>query len=80
VYQLMTYYDRAGAQTTTVEPLGTPTPDATPTSTPWKRSDCPSKEHNVPDGRDPWGGCFPGPKTTGVPEGVAALFLQGVRT
>jgi hypothetical protein len=32
---------------------------------------CPVATHNVPDGPDPWGGCWPGPKTTGYPHGLA---------
>jgi hypothetical protein len=32
---------------------------------------CPTTTHNVPDGPDPWGGCWPGPKTTGYPHGLA---------
>lgn len=31
---------------------------------------CPSPTPNAPDGRDPWGGCFPGPASTGVPPGT----------
>ena len=31
---------------------------------------CPISTPNTPDGPDPWGGCFPGPKTTGVPAGT----------
>lgn len=36
---------------------------ATPTPTP--TGGCPVTTPNVPDGPDPWGGCFPGPTTTG---------------
>jgi hypothetical protein len=32
---------------------------------------CPVATRNVPDGPDPWGGCFPGPQTSGVPAGTA---------
>jgi hypothetical protein len=32
---------------------------------------CPTATHNIPDGPDPWGGCWPGPKTTGYPHGLA---------
>jgi hypothetical protein len=31
---------------------------------------CPTTTPNTPDGPDPWGGCFPGPSTTGVPAGT----------
>jgi hypothetical protein len=31
---------------------------------------CPVSTPNTPDGPDPWGGCFPGPQTTGVPAGT----------
>jgi hypothetical protein len=31
---------------------------------------CPVATLNVPDGSDPWGGCWPGPATTGVPAGT----------
>lgn len=31
---------------------------------------CPETTPNVLDGPDPWGGCFPGPQTTGVPSGT----------
>lgn len=31
---------------------------------------CPVATANVPDGPDPWGGCFPGPQTAGVPAGT----------
>ena len=31
----------------------------------------------VPDGPDPWGGCFPGPKTTGVPADVVLSAYDG---
>jgi hypothetical protein len=32
---------------------------------------------NVPDGRDPWGGCFPGPSNTGVPSGTVLSTYTG---
>jgi hypothetical protein len=35
------------------------------------RGSCPLSTSNVPDGADPWGGCWPGPKTTGYPHGLA---------
>jgi hypothetical protein len=31
----------------------------------------------VPDGPDPWGGCFPGPLTTGVPAGTQLTTYTG---
>jgi hypothetical protein len=31
---------------------------------------CASPSPATPDGPDPWGGCFPGPRTTGVPDGT----------
>ncbi len=34
-------------------------------------SACPLSTPNVPDGSDPWGGCFPGPASTGYPHGLA---------
>ena len=38
---------------------------------------CPVSTPNVPDGPDPWGGCFPGPKSTGVPQGTALTTYTG---
>jgi hypothetical protein len=32
---------------------------------------CAVSTANVPDGPDPWGGCWPGPTTTGVPGGTS---------
>jgi len=32
---------------------------------------CASGTTNTPDGPDPWGGCWPGPTTTGVPSGTS---------
>jgi hypothetical protein len=52
----------------------TPTPTVTPTPTPGA---CPVATRNVPDGPDPFGGCFPGPKTTGVPDGTALTNYTG---
>lgn len=31
----------------------------------------------VPDGPDPWGGCFPGPETTGIPDGTILTSYSG---
>jgi hypothetical protein len=50
--------------TPTLTPSPTPTVTATATPTP---TACVSSTPNVPDGPDPWGGCFPGPQSTGVP-------------
>ncbi len=38
---------------------------------------CPISTPNVADGPDPWGGCFPGPTTTGVPAGTALTNYTG---
>ena len=32
---------------------------------------------NTPGGQDPWGGCWPGPNTTGVPEGTSLDVITG---
>ena len=37
---------------------------------------CPAAT-NTPGGRDPWGGCWPGPSNTGVPSGVALSAYTG---
>jgi hypothetical protein len=65
-----------------IQPVATPTPSPTPTATPTLTPSptptatatatptptaCASNTPNVPDGPDPWGGCFPGPQSTGVP-------------
>lgn len=34
----------------------------------------------VPDGPDPWGGCFPGPSNTGIPAGTALTNYTGACT
>lgn len=31
----------------------------------------------VPDGPDPWGGCFPGPSNTGIPDGTTLSTYSG---
>jgi hypothetical protein len=56
--------NRADAATRTAS---APTPPPAPTP---HEGECPSAKPNTPDGPDPWGGCFPGPKTTGVPPGT----------
>jgi hypothetical protein len=38
---------------------------------------CTSGPTNVAGGRDPWGGCFPGPSNTGVPAGTALTNYTG---
>jgi hypothetical protein len=38
---------------------------------------CGSAVANVADGKDPWGGCFPGPSNTGVPAGTALTGYGG---
>ncbi len=39
---------------------------------------CPDSTPNAADGPDPWGGCFPGPQTTGVPEGTTLTGGPGL--
>jgi len=41
-------------------------------------SGCAVAASNVPDGHDPWGGCWPGPSTTGVPAGTALTTPTGL--
>jgi hypothetical protein len=41
---------------------------------------CPSSIANAPDGPDPWGGCWPGPQTTGVPAGTTLTAYTGPMT
>ena len=48
-----------------------------PVSAPSSSGPCPVSTPNVPDGPDPWGGCFPGPKTTGVPAGTVLTNYTG---
>ncbi len=40
-------------------------------------SACPVSTPNKADGPDPWGGCFPGPLTTGVPAGTTLTSYSG---
>jgi hypothetical protein len=49
-------------------------PDRTPTGTA-----CPG-DPSSPDGPDPWGACWPGPATTGVPSGTTLDSSVGDRT
>ena len=57
--------------------------DATPATRTWTIStgatggSCASSTRNVPDGPDPWGGCWPGPSNTGVPAGTALTNYTG---
>lgn len=37
---------------------------------------CPSNTANTPGGKDPWGGCFPGPGNTGIPAEVKAVDVS----
>ena len=39
-------------------------------------SGCPSSTPNTPDGADPWGSCFPGPQTSGVPGNVTLVNVS----
>ena len=50
-----------------------PSPDS-------KTTHCPGHEPNTPDGPDPWGGCWPGPSTTGVPVGTPLSTYTGPNT
>lgn len=38
---------------------------------------CPSIDQYAPDGPDPWGGCWPGPDTVGVPSGTIQEVYVG---
>src|SRR5262249_20200206 len=38
---------------------------------------CATRKKNVRDGVDPWGGCFPGPTTTGTPRGTVLTKYKG---
>jgi hypothetical protein len=49
-------------------------PSVTSTTAP---AGCPVSTLNVPDGPDPWGGCFPGSATTGVPTGTSLTTYSG---
>ena len=55
----------------------TPPPPAPAGATPPLPSACPSATPNTPDGPDRWGGCFPGPRTSGVPSNVALVDVTG---
>jgi hypothetical protein len=38
---------------------------------------CPSKKPHTPDAADLWGGCWPGPKTVGIPRGTRLSAYTG---
>lgn len=38
---------------------------------------CASENPSSPDGPDPWGGCWPGPSNTGIPEGTTLTPYAG---
>lgn len=60
--------------TPTPSPSPSPTPSPTPTPPP---GSCASSTPNVPDGPDAFGGCFPGPSNTGVPDGTVLTDYTG---
>ncbi|GIH03824.1 hypothetical protein Rhe02_18910 [Rhizocola hellebori] len=75
--------DTASAVSPTAAPSGTaasPTASNTPvpsvSPSPSAALGC-SSGTNVADGRDPFGGCWPGPNTTGVPAGVNLVKYDG---
>jgi hypothetical protein len=51
-----------------------PTPKAPSAATSTTRCD---GAPDTPGGRDPWGGCWPGPSNTGVPAGIALMSYTG---
>jgi hypothetical protein len=63
----------SGSVTPTVSPSATPKPSASPKPA---TAAC-STTKNVAGGRDPNGGCFPGPANTGVPAGVKLTSYSG---
>lgn len=69
------YADLAQIPTPTPTPTATPTPTVTPTPTP--PPGCPSTVANTADGPDAFGGCFPGPQSTGVPAGTTLTNYTG---
>lgn len=54
-----------------------PSPTVNPTPTLPQPGSCPVAGTNVPGGKDPWGGCFPGPGNTGVPAGTTLVDYAG---
>jgi hypothetical protein len=75
------YVSGTGATSTTTStttPTTTSTTSTTPTTTTSTTSttsttpsgNCPASTPNAPDSPDPWGGCWPGPSSTGVPAGT----------
>lgn len=69
----------ASPSPTTTPPISTPppSPSVSPTLSPTPTGPCPVNATNVPGGRDPWGGCWPGPGNTGVPAGTALTAYTG---
>ena len=47
------------------------------TSSPARPAACTSSTANVAGGKDPWGGCWPGASTTGVPAGTVLTSYTG---
>jgi hypothetical protein len=71
-----------GIRAATRGPDGTSTPQAAPhagsSPTPEPaHGRCANATRNVADGPDAWGGCFPGPSNTGVPDGTALTEYTG---
>ncbi len=60
--------------------------DATPATRTWTINTsatggaCATQTRNDTDGPDPWGGCFPGPSSTGVPAGTTLSAYTGPTT
>jgi hypothetical protein len=50
---------------------------STVTASPPRRAGCEPGPRNVVGGHDPWGGCFPGPANTGVPDGTELSDYTG---
>ena len=68
----ITYYFRIAAINGAGAGAYNPTVSAVP-----KAPICPSATAGTPGGADPWGGCWPGPTTTGVPAGVQLSVFNG---
>lgn len=64
------------SQPTPTVTVATPTISVPPPTTQPTTTGC-SSTSNVPGGRDPWGGCFPGPNNTGVPAGTTLTTYNG---
>ncbi len=67
--------DVTSTSTTATTTTTTSTTSTTPTTTTTTPSACPSTTPNTPDGADPWGGCFPGPVTSGIPSSVTPVNI-----